>query len=151
MQLKHAECIYSFVMLAISFILYKDMEAVPFEGKVFPVAIIALLVFCSCLLALRALIALLRKTNTAQKCSFFGDVAPGKWLFIVGVFSAYVLFSMSVSFLCGTFLLAIILPALLTDTLKKDIVVIVLYALGLVGFFDIFFIRIMNFRFASFF
>lgn len=150
MRLAHADCLCSLLLMAGGVILYQEISVVPFEGRIFPQVLIMLLMACGLLLGIRGLLALRRKTG--KPFLFFGDMSAGRWAMVVCLFIGYVAFSMNLSFLCGTFLIAFILPLMLEQVLSpRKLIISGVYAAGLTLFFYAFFIRIMNFQFESFF
>ena len=131
-------------------VLFREISVVPFEGRIFPQFLIGLLMAGGLLLGIRGLLALRR--NDSKPFRFFGDMSPTRWTMVVCLFLGYVLFSMNLSFLCGTFLIAFILPMMLENVISlKKAIVSGIYAAGLTLFFYVLFIRIMHFQFESFF
>lgn len=149
MRAAHADCLCALLLLGACPILCWEMRDVPWEGQVFPLAVIALLAGCALALGVRGLLLLRR--GLGDPFRFFGEVSPRKWLVIVLAFCAYVLFAMNASFLCGTFAFAAALPLFLEWPPRgRAWLVAVLYSAGLTLFFYIFFIRIMHFNFPAF-
>lgn len=149
MRAAHADCLCALLLLGACPILCWEMRDVPWEGQVFPLAVIALLGACAVALGIRGLRRL--RSGLGEPFRFFGEVSPKKWLVIVLAFCAYVLFAMNASFLCGTFAFAAALPLFLEWPPRgRAWLVAVLYSAGLTLFFYIFFIRIMHFNFPAF-
>lgn len=149
MRVAHADCLCAALLLAACPILCWEMRDVPWEGQVFPLAVIGLLGACMVGLLVRGLRGLRKKTDALFR--FFCEVSPQKWLVIVLAFCAYVLFSMNASFLCGTFAFAALMPVFLEwPPQARNWLVAAVYSAGLTLFFYIFFIRIMHFNFPSF-
>lgn len=149
MRLAQADFICALALLVICIILFMELQEVPWEGQVFPVGIVCLLGICGTGLGFRAWRSRLNCTGPA--IHFFGDVSPRKWLIITAAFSVYVLFSMNISFLCGTFIFAFIMPVFLEYSSRaRQWFTAFCYSITLVGCFYIFFIRIMHFNFPAF-
>lgn len=149
MRAAHADCLCALMLLGACPVLCWEMREVPWEGQVFPLALIALLGACAMALGIRGLLRLRRCPDGPFR--FFGEISPQKWLIIVLAFCAYVVFAMNASFLCGTFVFAGLMPVFLEwPPRRKSWIVALLYTSGLTLFFYVFFIRIMHFNFPAF-
>ena len=60
-------------LIAFSFVMRGQLEGIPREGVLFPLCVLYLIMACSVLLALKAIMA------GKGEMSFFGDIPPQRW------------------------------------------------------------------------
>lgn len=150
MRHHHVDCVSGVSLLGLCSVLLWQLNDVPYEGRLFPVSVLVLLMGCSVWLALRGVLALVRDRGGDQLFSFFGQVAPRIWFIVVGVFIGYTIFAMNISFLLGTFIVGFLIPTLLTGRPEcKKMLMFLIFSSGMTAFFHIFFIRILHFNFPS--
>lgn len=143
-----ADCICSAVILGICPVLYWEMRDVPWEGQVFPVALIILLAFFAAILGLRGLWAL--KKCPGDTFHFFGEVSPRKWCIIIVIFSTYVLLGMWFSFIIATFFFALLMPLFLENNFSpRHDLIAACFSSGLTLFFYFFFFKLMHINFPA--
>ena len=96
-------------LIAFSFVMRGQLEGIPREGVLFPLCVLYLIMACSVLLALKAIMA------GKGEMSFFGDIPPQRWCLVSAIFIVQVLGAMYVSFkismAVGMFAMLIVLTA----------------------------------------
>ena len=129
-------------LIAFSFVMRGQLEGIPREGVLFPLCVLYLIMACSVLLALKAIMA------GKGEMSFFGDIPPQRWCLVSAIFIVQVLGAMYVSFkismAVGMFAMLIVLTPRKTG---KALFANLVFTAAVIVFFQVFFTNIMHIYF----
>ena len=121
-------------LIAFSFVMRGQLEGIPREGVLFPLCVLYLIMACSVLLALKAIMA------GKGEMSFFGDIPPQRWCLVSAIFIVQVLGAMYVSFkismAVGMFAMLIVLTPRKTG---KALFANLVFTAAFIVFFQVFF------------
>ena len=129
-------------LIAFSFVMRGQLEGIPREGVLFPLCVLYLIMACSVLLALRAIM------TGKGEMSFFGAIPPQRWCLVSAIFIVQVLGAMYVSFkismAVGMFAMLVVLtPRKTGRALFADLA----FTAAFIVFFQVFFTNIMHIYF----
>ena len=122
-------------LIAFSFVMRGQLEGIPREGVLFPLCVLYLIMACSVLLALRAIM------TGKGEMSFFGDIPPQRWCLVSAIFIVQVLGAMYVSFKIS---MAVVLTPRKTG---KALFANLVFTAAFIVFFQVFFTNIMHIYF----
>ncbi len=130
------------VVAGFTLLMQSQLEGIPREGVLFPMCVIWMLLGCSLLLAVRAVL------GGRGELSFFDGIPPRRWCLVIMIFAMQVAGSMYLSFkmfmALGMFAtLCVLTPVRSGRALAFSAVFTVCFVL----FFQIFFTNIMNIYF----
>ncbi len=142
MKSKHADKVLSMIIAMGCYFLLEQLEGVPPEGKLFPSAVLWLIIFCCIALFVRSFFVKETKLVLWENGSLLS------WSSIVVIFILYVMGIFYIGFFSCTLISSAIVPTLLSrENWKKSIPQNLIFSVSLTFIFYLFFAVLMSVRF----